>query len=120
MKRIIYENLNKLYYSIGEVADLFEVNTSLIRFWEKEFGILKPKKNNKGNRQFTVKDIASIEKIYILVKEKGYTLDGAKKTMKSKNELEELLKAAEQPVSEKVILKLESIKLRLLKIKSEL
>lgn len=67
------------------MADLFGVNTSLIRFWEKEFPIIQPKKNRKGNRMFTVKDIENFNKIYILVKEKGYTLDGAKKVLKDKS-----------------------------------
>lgn len=71
----------KIYYSIGEVAALFKVNPSLIRFWEKEFSILKPKKNNKGNRIFTINDIKKLARIYELVKEKGMTLDGAKKML---------------------------------------
>lgn len=68
----------KLYYSIGEVADMFNVNTSLIRYWEKTFDIIKPKKNKKGNRLFTPKDIENIHLIYHLVKERGMTLKGAK------------------------------------------
>lgn len=75
-------NLTKLYYSIGEVAEMFKVNTSLIRFWEKEFDILKPKKNKKGNRLFTKGDIENLHLIYYLVKERGYTLDGAKQKLK--------------------------------------
>jgi DNA-binding transcriptional MerR regulator len=70
--------VEKLYYSIGEVARMFDVNTSLIRFWEKEFDILKPKKNAKGNRLFTQKDLENLRLIYHLVKERGYTLQGAK------------------------------------------
>jgi len=118
MKQINYENLNKLYYSIGEVADLFEVNASLIRFWEKEFAILKPKKNHKGNRQFTPKDIANIHKIYVLVKEKGFTLDGAKKSMKSKEEvaLDNTSKLNEKS-SQLVIEKLSDIRTKLLRLK---
>ena len=69
---------DKLYYSIGEVAKAFDVNTSLIRYWEKEFPIIRPKKNKKGNRYFTPEDIKNLEMIYYLVKEKGYTLDGAR------------------------------------------
>jgi DNA-binding transcriptional MerR regulator len=77
----------KLYYNIGEVADAFEVNTSLIRFWEKEFDIIKPKKNAKGNRKFTPQDVEHFELIYHLVKERGFTLDGAKLHLKeSKSE----------------------------------
>ena len=72
----------KLYYSIGEAADILNVNTSLIRFWEKEFPILKPKKNKKGNRQFTKEDIENLTMIYHLVKERGFTLQGAKEKLK--------------------------------------
>lgn len=68
----------KLYYSIGEVAKLFNVNTSLIRFWEKEFDIIKPHKNKKGNRMFTSRDVDNFHLIFNLVKEQGYTLQGAK------------------------------------------
>ena len=68
----------KRYYGIGEVAEAFGVNTSLIRFWEKEFDILKPKKNAKGNRKFTPEDIKNLKFIYHLVKERGFTLEGAK------------------------------------------
>lgn len=74
--------IQKLYFSIGEVAEMFEVNTSLIRYWEKEFDILKPKKNKKGNRLFTQKDIDNLHVIYHLVKERGFTLEGAKKKLK--------------------------------------
>ncbi|MBS1571540.1 MAG: MerR family transcriptional regulator [Bacteroidetes bacterium] len=69
---------DKLYYSIGEVAKAFDVNASLLRYWEQEFPILKPKKNKKGNRYFTPEDIKNLKIIYYLVKEKGYTLDGAR------------------------------------------
>jgi DNA-binding transcriptional MerR regulator len=73
---------DKRYYSIGEVAAIFEVNTSLIRFWEKEFDILKPKKNKKGNRLFTPKDLKNLRLIHHLVKERGFTLKGAKAKLK--------------------------------------
>ncbi len=74
--------VEKLYYSIGEVAATFKVNTSLIRFWEKEFDVLKPKKNKKGNRMFTERDMRYLHMIFNLVKEKGYTLQGAKDALK--------------------------------------
>ncbi len=70
--------IGKLYYSIGEVAELFDVNASLIRYWEKEFDILKPQKNKKGNRLFTPQDLDNLRIIYHLVKERGFTLQGAK------------------------------------------
>ena len=76
-----YDSL-KLYFSIGEAAEILDVNTSLIRFWEKEFIILKPKKNKKGNRQFTKEDIENLKMIYHLVKERGFTLQGAKEKLK--------------------------------------
>ena len=76
-----YDSL-KLYFSIGEAAEILDVNTSLIRFWEKEFVILKPKKNKKGNRQFTKEDIENLKMIYHLVKERGFTLQGAKEKLK--------------------------------------
>ena len=68
----------RLYYTIGEVAKMFDVNTSLIRFWEKEFDIIQPKKNKKGNRLFTQQDVDNFHIIYHLVKERGFTLQGAK------------------------------------------
>jgi len=70
--------VGKLYYRIGEVADMFKVNTSLIRFYEKEFDIIKPHRNKKGNRLFTQNDVDHFHSIFHLIKEKGYTLDGAK------------------------------------------
>lgn len=79
----------KLYYSIGEVAKAFNVNTSLIRFWEKEFDAICPKKNKKGNRYFTQQDIKNLKLIYHLVKERGYTLDGAKTALVEKEDIKE-------------------------------
>ncbi|MFO8235289.1 MAG: MerR family transcriptional regulator [Bacteroidales bacterium] len=80
------KKVEKLYYSIGEVADMFEVKTSLIRYWEKEFDIIKPKKNKKGNRYFTKEDIENFHIIYYLVKDLGMTLHGAKKKLKENKE----------------------------------
>ena len=77
------KEIEKLYYSIGEVAEIFTVAPSLIRFWESEFEIIKPKKNRKGNRQFTKEDIDNVRTIYHLVKEKGFTLQGAKEMLKN-------------------------------------
>ena len=71
---MVAEESLKLYYSIGEVAEMFGVNTSLIRFWEKEFDVIKPHKNKKGNRKFTKADVDNFHLIYHLVKEKGMTL----------------------------------------------
>ena len=102
----------KLYYSIGEVAEAFKVNTSLIRFWEKEFDVLQPKKNAKGNRKFTPKDIKNLELIYHLVKQRGFTLEGAKTHLKENKG--KTLKNFD------IIRKLESVKSELLKIKEQL
>jgi len=71
-----------MFYSIGEVAKMFDVNTSLVRYWEKEFDIIKPKKNAKGNRMFTKNDLENLKIIYHLVKERGFTLEGAKKKLR--------------------------------------
>src|ERR1700756_635149 len=78
------ESTEKLFYTITEVADMFKVNASLIRFWEKEFDVLKPRKSNKGNRLYVKKDIENLRVIYHLVKEKGFTLQGAKEKLKEK------------------------------------
>lgn len=80
------QKIEKLFYTIGEVADMFGVNTSLIRYWEKEFDIIKPQRNKKGNRLFTKKDVENFYIIYHLVKERGLTLDGAKKKMHDNRE----------------------------------
>lgn len=76
------KKIEKLYYSIGEVARMFDVKTSLIRFWEKEFDVIKPQKNKKGNRLFTPQDVENFHLIFHLVKEKGMTLKGAQLKLK--------------------------------------
>ncbi len=103
---------SKLYYTIGEVAKMFDVNASLIRFWEKEFDIIKPKKNKKGNRLFTKNDIDNFRVIFHLVKENGFTLDGAKN--KLKNARNETIENSD------VINSLQKIKSFLLDLKKEL
>lgn len=102
----------KRYYGIGEVAKAFGVNTSLIRFWEKEFDALKPKKNAKGNRKFTPQDIKNLQLIYHLVKERGFTLDGAKTHLKENKQ--KTLNNFD------IIQKLERVKTELAKIKDQL
>jgi DNA-binding transcriptional MerR regulator len=77
------KEIEKIYYSIGEVAEQFNVAPSLIRFWESEFELIQPKKNRKGNRQFTKEDIENVRTIYHLVKQKGFTLQGAKEMLKN-------------------------------------
>ncbi|MFD2742632.1 MULTISPECIES: MerR family transcriptional regulator [Sphingobacterium] len=82
--------INKLYYTMGEVTSMFEVNASQIRFYEREFDIIQPKKNKKGNRLFTQEDIANLKIIFNLVKDKGYTLQGAREFLRqNKNEAQE-------------------------------
>lgn len=102
----------KRYYKIGEVAKAFGLNTSHIRFWEKEFDILKPKKNNKGNRLFTHQDLQNLKLIYHLVKEKGFTLEGAKAKMKENPKTVQ--------GNHEIITRLESIKADLINIKNQL
>lgn len=80
------KDIEKMYYSIGEVAEMFGVSTSLLRFWEKEFDILKPKKNRKGDRHFTQKDLDNLKVIYHLLKERGFTLKGAQKKLRDNKE----------------------------------
>jgi DNA-binding transcriptional MerR regulator len=103
---------DKRYYSIGELARAFDVNASLLRFWDKEFDILKPRKNAKGNRMFTPEDVKNIQLIYHLVKERGFTLEGAKIHLKEgqKKTLDKY----------EIISKLEGIKNQLLAIKGGL
>ncbi|UZO82428.1 MerR family transcriptional regulator [Aquimarina sp. ERC-38] len=102
----------KMYYSIGEVAEAFQVNTSLIRFWEKEFDMIKPKKNAKGNRKFTPEDVRNLSFIYHLVKERGFTLEGAKIHLKEQKDA--------AMTNFHIVQKLEGIKSELLKIKNQL
>ncbi len=102
----------KRYYSIGELAKAFDVNTSLLRFWEKEFDILKPKKNAKGNRMFTPEDVKNLRLLFHLIKERGFTLDGAKDYIKAKPK--------ESLDNFEIIRKLEAIKSTLIHIKNEL
>ena len=102
----------KRYYRIGEVAKAFDVNTSLIRFWENEFDVLKPKKNKKGNRLFTQEDLKNLQMIYFLVKEKGFTLEGAKKKLKENR--------GNLYAKHDMILRLEEIKNELIQIKNQL
>lgn len=101
----------KLYYTISEVAEAFGVNASLIRFWEKQFPTINPKKNKKGNRYFTPEDVNNLKIIYYLAKEKGYTLDGVRGVL-----------ATNSKISEKILIveRLEYVKAELLKLKDTL
>jgi DNA-binding transcriptional MerR regulator len=108
--------LTKLYYSIGEVAQMFDVNTSLIRFWEKEFSSIKPKKNKKGNRLFSPDSILELQKIFQLVKIDGHTLEGAKKALKS-GTIEIIEQSSDSFDKEGLIERLESIKRKLIALR---
>ena len=101
----------KLYYSISEVAEMFDVNESLLRFWEKEFPQIKPRKTSGGTRQYRKEDIETIKLIYHLVKEKGYTLDGARIALTTNNKISDTVSMIER---------LEFVKAELLKIKDSL
>jgi DNA-binding transcriptional MerR regulator len=122
MPSIENQTLSKLYYSIGEVASMLQVNASLLRFWEKEFNLTVSKKNKKGNRLFSVKEIEQIQRIYQFVKVEGYTLDGAKKALKQKSssplsEPFQIVQKEAAPANQnfaEIIGKLEGIKTKLL------
>ena len=102
----------KTYYTINEVAEMFNVNASLLRYWEKEFTQIKPYKNKKGDRRFTRQDIETIRKIYTLTKEKGYTLQGAKDVLKQDKK--------EESTNKEVVKRLKELKERLLEIRDSL
>ncbi|NLH33747.1 MAG: MerR family transcriptional regulator [Lentimicrobium sp.] len=107
-----FPKTEKMYYKIGEVAKMFQVNTSLIRFWEKEFDIIKPKKNKKGNRLFTPEDVENFRIIYHLVKERGFTLKGAKEKLNQNRD--KTIENAE------IVISLQKIKTFLLDLKEQL
>jgi DNA-binding transcriptional MerR regulator len=104
--------IEKVFYTIGEVAKMFNVNTSLIRFWEKEFPSIKPHKNKKGNRLFTKDDLEQLKLIYHLVKERGLTLDGARKKLRENQE--------ETVDNFAIVERLQNIRQMLVEIKDEL
>lgn len=105
------EDIQKRYYTISEVSAMLGVNASLIRFWEKEFSQIKPKKGKKGNRLFTPSDLDILKRIYSLVKQQGYTLEGARKALKSGTN--------KKTSNADVILKLTAIKSKLQLLLSE-
>jgi DNA-binding transcriptional MerR regulator len=104
--------ISKLYYTMGEVATMFDVNTSLIRFYEKEFDVLKPKKNKKGNRLFTPEDLENLKIIFHLIRDKGYTLNGAKEHLKNN--------LGDTKDNQRVIDSLENLKKFLLEVRDQL
>jgi DNA-binding transcriptional MerR regulator len=104
--------ITKMYYTMGEVAAMFDVNQSLLRFYEKEFDILQPKKNKKGNRYFTPEDIENLKIIFNLINDKGYTLQGAKEYLKQNHN--------ETKDNQSIIASLESIKSFLLEVRDQM
>lgn len=113
--------IKKLYYSIGEVSELFGVNTSLIRFYEKEFSQLQPKKGKNGSRLYTIEDIEIFKTIFYLVKEKGYTLQGAKDYMKQTPTSDSAQHSKHLDIDKtKLIAGLENIKIFLKSLKTQL
>lgn len=102
----------KLLYSMGEVTEMFDVNASLIRYWESKFDCIKPHKNKKGNRMFTPSDIENFKLIYHLVKEKGMTLEGANSAMKRRN------KSVKRDVS--ILERLQNIRAMLVEVRESL
>ena len=104
--------ISKMYYTMGEVAILFDVNQSLIRFYEKEFEVLSPKKNKKGNRYFTPEDIENLKIIFHLIRDKGYTLNGAKEYLKNN--------MTDSKDNYKIISSLENLKRFLLEVSDQL
>ena len=108
------KTIGKLYWSIGEVAEQLNVNTSLIRYWEKEFGSLRPKRTGKGDRLYTQKDIEHLRTIQHLVKEKGFTLQGAKDQLKSGEPVEQ---EAQLPAFPELKVRLERVREMALSLK---
>jgi DNA-binding transcriptional MerR regulator len=105
-------DINKMYYTMGEVSAMFNVNQSMIRFYEKEFDILQPKKNKKGNRLFTPEDVENLKIIFNLINERGFTLQGAREYLKNNGD--------DVKENQQVITALENLKKFLLEVKEQL
>ncbi len=104
----------KLYYTMGEVAEMFDVNASLIRYWESKFSCIRPHKNKKGNRLFTPEDVERLKQIYHLVKERGMTLEGANKVMRASSKSNDLARDTE------MLERLQRIRAALVEVREEL
>ncbi|GAB3920117.1 MerR family transcriptional regulator [Mucilaginibacter myungsuensis] len=104
--------ISKMYYTMGEVSAMFDVNQSLLRYYEREFDVLQPKKNKKGNRYFTPEDVENLKVIFHLIRDKGFTLAGAKEHLKSNGN--------ETKDTQTVISSLENLKKFLLEVRDEL
>jgi DNA-binding transcriptional MerR regulator len=114
------DEIKKHFYAISEVAEMFHVNASLIRFWESEFPMLTPTKNKKGNRLFTDKDIENFRLIYNLVKVDGYTLQGAKEFLKQKKHKKEAEPTVKAVPKNAAIERLQAIRLELMQMKAKI
>ncbi len=104
--------LTKFYYTISDVSSMFKINDSTLRYWETEFALLKPKKNRKGDRRYTKEDILIVDKIYMLLKEKGFTIKGANEELKAI--------VSSEKANQKALKKLSHIKKELIKIQEQL
>lgn len=105
----------KLFYSMGEVAEMFDVRQSLIRYWGEQFDALKPKRNKKGNRMFTPEDVETLKLIYHLVKERGMTLDGARRALKARRHVDESV-----PRDVELLDRLQRLKAMLLQVREQI
>lgn len=105
----------KLFYSMGEVAEMFDVRQSLIRYWGEQFDALKPKRNKKGNRMFTPEDVETLKLIYHLVKERGMTLDGARRALKTRRHADESV-----PRDVELLDRLQRLKAMLLQVREQI
>jgi DNA-binding transcriptional MerR regulator len=108
------KTIERIYWTIGEVAEQLGVNTSLLRYWEKEFGVLRPKRTGKGDRLYTKDDIAKIREIQTLLKERGFTIVGAKEQLRSAKKVEEQRPALAEASVHEVIERLQRVRDELL------
>ncbi len=113
-------NLTKLYYTMGEVSTMFDVNQSLLRYWDKEFPSLRPKKNRKGDRRFTKEDIAELAVIFTLVKERGFTIEGARNELSTLKNNKDSNLVPQNPDLMTLLLKLKTLKSTILDFKSNI
>lgn len=106
------KTIERVYWTIGEVAEQLQVSTSMLRYWEKEFGSLRPKRTGKGDRLYTKDDIAKVRDIQHLLKERGFTIQGARDQIRSKEQ--------SGHASEEVVERLLAIRQRLVELRTEL
>lgn len=112
------KTIERIYWTIGEVAEQLGVNTSLLRYWEKEFGVLRPKRTGKGDRLYTKDDIAKIREIQTLLKERGFTIVGAKEQLRSAKKSEEQPPSVPPASVQEVIQRLERVRVELIGLRN--